>query len=1441
MTTLRVLLVEDFEDDALLIVRELQRAGYELEFERVATSASMRDALVKKTWDVVIADYALPKFSGLAALKLMQDTGLDLPFIIVSGTIGEELAVGAMKAGAHDYLMKGELTRLVPAVNREIQEALSRQARRTAEEELWRLKEFNEEIVQNIFDGIIVDNLDGEIAFVNPAAAYMLGYQADELIGKKWHMIVPKDQRSVVARAVRRRKQGVSDRYELQMLRKDGSRIYTLVSGSPRLSGGKFTGTMAVFTDITARKQSEATLQRRAEELAALHAASLKITSPHDYESLLHTIVIQAVNLLEAQGGTVLVCDDDKQIVRVLDEYHLDEREIFHGVTMKFGEGAAGLVAQTGKPLIIDDYRVWNNRAAIYEDQQPYTAVLSVPMSWHSKVTGVLQVVDEIERRRFTQEDSELLSLFADQAAIALENMRLLEVERGIRERAEALRDAAAVFGFTLSLEQVVQAVLDQLRRVLHFDSGSTMLVEDGRIVFQTWWGFDQYADISILKNISFDLATDQTCGEVVRSGKPLVICNVKQDPRWQVTTLGAHINSWLGVPLWVRDRVIGLLSLDRTSPDGFSEEEIVIAQTFALHSAVAIENARHFEAEEQRATELLALRQASLTLTASLDLEEVLYAMLQSALAFLPGAHNSYIYLYHDDTRRLTFGAALLPDGKRGEPVPEPRQDGLTYTVARTGEVMVIPNMRGHPLFADAPFHWEGAMVGLPLKIGQRVVGVMNISYPQPHRFTDAELRVLGLLGDQAAIAIENASLYKRAATERRHLGLLYDLGRELAATLDHDEVLNRAVTLTCQALGGLVGEGFRYIPDTNRLRLCALYGRDKDVVSEVAELLKLAPGVGLAGWVAQERQPVNVANVLQDTRWLHVPDLDEDARSALMAPIIDGERLLGVISVLHREEGAFSSDHLDLLQAICQQVALALNNADGYQQIQNLVDLLAAEQYRLESLVERLPVGVLLLDSNYRLLIANLFGRQILARMGAGEPGQVLTHLGPYPIAQFCEQFASLEYKDEMPKSSIEFVLSESPRAIFEAEARSIGGDARQWVITLRDITQEREDQERIRTQERLATVGQLAAGIAHDFNNIMAAILVYTDLLIGDKTLASTSRERLHIIQQQVQRATSLIRQILDFSRRSVMEQTPMDLLPFVKELDKMLSRVLPEIIHLELKYQPGVYMIKGDPTRLQQVVMNLAVNARDAMPQGGNLRFDLSRVRITPGAKLPHPELSVGDWVRIGVADDGVGIPPEELSHIFDPFYTTKPVGKGTGLGLAQVYGIVKQHQGFIDVSSQVNMGTEFIIYLPGLRVDERDDAAQEHQTKLDGSGLTVLVVEDDDATREALQALLQAQGFWVITATNGREALKLFEGQFNLIDLVVTDVVMPEMGGVALHQMLRSRWSDIKMLFVTGHPLEMRDQALLEAGDVSWLQKPFTVQELNSAIQALLRK
>jgi CheY-like chemotaxis protein len=331
----------------------------------------------------------------------------------------------------------------------------------------------------------------------------------------------------------------------------------------------------------------------------------------------------------------------------------------------------------------------------------------------------------------------------------------------------------------------------------------------------------------------------------------------------------------------------------------------------------------------------------------------------------------------------------------------------------------------------------------------------------------------------------------------------------------------------------------------------------------------------------------------------------------------------------------------------------------------------------------------------------------------------------------------------------------------------------------------------------------------------------------------------QDKMHTIEQQSQRATDLIQQILDFSRQSVLERHPLDLLPFMTELTRLLQRTLPEHIQIELNSTEEAYLIHADHSRIQQVIMNLAVNAGDAMPEGGHLQFSLRTVHVKDPKPLFAGELPPGEWVLIEVADSGSGIPQEVLQRIFEPFFTTKEVGRGTGLGLAQVHGIVQQHDGCIDVETREGQGTTFSLYFPILETGERNAILPATVSLPQGHGQLILLVEDDLATRQALIDSLALLNYRVIQAANGREALTILDTRANEIGLVLSDMVMPEMGGVALTHAMRQQKLPIPIILMSGHPLEKEWQASEQLDLAGLLPKPPSLIKLSRLLAKAL--
>jgi signal transduction histidine kinase/ActR/RegA family two-component response regulator len=408
------------------------------------------------------------------------------------------------------------------------------------------------------------------------------------------------------------------------------------------------------------------------------------------------------------------------------------------------------------------------------------------------------------------------------------------------------------------------------------------------------------------------------------------------------------------------------------------------------------------------------------------------------------------------------------------------------------------------------------------------------------------------------------------------------------------------------------------------------------------------------------------------------------------------------------------------------------------------------------------------------------------------------------------------------------------------YEVQISPLGGSpgSRRWVLVLDDVTEAREVQLRAQLQDRLAAIGQLAAGIAHDFNNLLAVIVLHAEMGLLQPEVSPRLRDYMDTILKQAVRAGDLVQQVLDFSRRAVLERRPLRLGPFVAEQVRLLARTLPESIAVCFADEEVDYTVSADPTRLQQVIVNLALNARDAMPDGGDLCLTLEQVVVDGADESPLPELGPGIWVRLCVKDTGTGIPSHVLPHIFEPFYTTK-APLGTGLGLAQVHGIVKQHEGEIDVISEEGAGTTFALYLPAIEAVATEPAPLADEDLPLGHGETVLVVEDDAAVRMALVASLEQLEYVPIEAKNGREALSILQRRMEEFDLVLSDLIMPEMGGQALQQALREQAIALPIIFLSGHPMDLEPPGVDQAEAVGWLQKPVNLESLARLLARVL--
>jgi len=391
--------------------------------------------------------------------------------------------------------------------------------------------------------------------------------------------------------------------------------------------------------------------------------------------------------------------------------------------------------------------------------------------------------------------------------------------------------------------------------------------------------------------------------------------------------------------------------------------------------------------------------------------------------------------------------------------------------------------------------------------------------------------------------------------------------------------------------------------------------------------------------------------------------------------------------------------------------------------------------------------------------------------------------------------------------------------------------------------DTTERLRLEAQLRQAQKMESVGQLAAGVAHDFNNMLTIIQGHSSLLLAKPNLPEDVREPIQSTYFAAERAAALTRQLLMFSRRSTLQTKPLDLRATVGNMSKMLHRLIGENISLKFIAAPGLPIILADRGMMEQVVMNLSVNARDAMPGGGILTISLEPANLDKKYRDTHPGAAIGSFVRLRVSDTGTGMDSATLAHLFEPFFTTKEIGQGTGLGLATVYGIVKQHDGWVEVTSSPGRGTTFDVYFPASNETIAEEARPAAPAPPAAGGTeTILIVEDEPVLREMARAILENSGYQILEAGSGREALGVWDRREGPIDLLLTDMMMPEgVSGLDLAERLLDLQPGLKIIFSSGYSVEEIDSEVLTRTQAHFLQKPYSYESLSGAVRECLDK
>jgi len=703
-----------------------------------------------------------------------------------------------------------------------------------------------------------------------------------------------------------------------------------------------------------------------------------------------------------------------------------------------------------------------------------------------------------------------------------------------------------------------------------------------------------------------------------------------------------------------------------------------------------------------------------------------------------------------------------------------------------------------------------------------------------------------------QAEEALERSEREaKRLAQEN---AIIAEIGRIISSTLDIEEVYER-----------FAEEARKLIP-FDRISI-GLINFDENTIT-----VPYVAGIPVEGHEPQISFPLNgsaISQLLRTRKSILIKSADEKEiaeffpsllptfraglRSMMLVPLISRDRVIGALNFRSTTPGAYSNQDLRLAESIGAHIAGAIANAQLYAERKQAEEALRKSEERYRSILNSIEEGYYESDLAGNLTFFNDSQCRILGYSREELNGMNnRQYMDKETARNVYEVFNRLYTTGVSPKIfNWEITRKDSSKRFLESSVsliRDAKGEKAGFRGIVRDITErvqaEKEKahlEEQLRQSQKMEAIGQLAGGIAHDFNNLLTVIKGYSQLSLLDLKEDNPLRANVEEIQKAAERAANLTHQVLAFSRRQVLDMKVIDLNSLLRDLDKMLHRVIREDIELATVLAGDLGRVEADPGQIEQVIMNLAVNARDAMPSGGKLTIETANVELDEEYARRHTAVKPGRYVMFAVSDTGVGMSSEVKAKVFEPFFTTKEKGKGTGLGLSVVYGVVKQSGGNIWVYSEPGHGTTFRIYLP--RVEEASDAPMPGPAPaeiLRGSE-TILLVEDEKAVRTLARKTLESSGYCILEAPNGQEALRIAgEHTERTIHLLLTDVVMPGMSGRDLADQLIRLHPELKILYMSGYTDNaIAHHGILDPG-MQFLQKPFSPQLLVQKVQETLR-
>jgi PAS domain S-box-containing protein len=671
-----------------------------------------------------------------------------------------------------------------------------------------------------------------------------------------------------------------------------------------------------------------------------------------------------------------------------------------------------------------------------------------------------------------------------------------------------------------------------------------------------------------------------------------------------------------------------------------------------------------------------------------------------------------------------------------------------------------------------------NGTTMIAPIRKGERVIGVLFVQSRRTHSYADTDAATLQTLADQCGGALQRVRAEDDLRQSRQRFKDLFENSPDAIFVEDFGGVVLDVNAAAC-TLHGLTREQLIGKNAVEELVPASRREAARESLTRIVE--------GKTKWFESESITAGGRVVPVEARVVRV---DFDGRPALLFHVRDVSERYTAESALRSSEALFRS--------------VWENSVDGMR----LTD----------------ENGIIIAVNSSYCRLVGLTQEQLEAK-----PFSVVYETGTDWQAMLQNHRQNFRTGFAEQKAERQFKLHDGRQVVFEITDSYVesGGKPRLQLSLFRDVTLQKRLEEQLRQSQKMEAIGQLAGGVAHDFNNILTIILGHATLL-GMSPLDAKAQGSATQIKQAAERAAGLTRQLLAFGRKQIVNPRPLDLNRVVGGMTQMLGRLLGEDITLQLNFSNDPAIVDADPTMMEQILLNLSVNSRDAMPKGGRLAIRISQRDVDTAYIRKSVEASPGKFICLSHTDTGSGIPPENLQRIFEPFFTTKELGKGTGLGLATVYGIVKQHKGWIEVESEIGKGTTFHIFLPASVVKAPEiEVATETQFRALGGTETVLVVEDERDLREIITRTLNRHGYRVFQAVDGNNALEVWRDYKNEIQLLFTDVIMP--GGMNGREMAEKLWAEkpkLKVIFSTGYGADALGKNFKLDPDLNYLQKPY---------------